>query len=417
MKNKSFIKNFSLVMSSSASAQLITFLFIPVLSRVYSPEVLGIQNLFLSLTTILIPIGALTLPMAIVLVKREIDINKLASACLNISIFLFLLLNLAAFLIAYLAPNVSFVRGLGGWLYLVPTYLLILTATEVNKKIIVKRKNYLGLSKVNIISSFIGNFSKTIFGLISPTASSLFISLNISAVLTSLYSFKKSGFSYIIIPKKRMKLFLKKYHDFPMFRCPQMLINAFSQDIPVILFSGMYGLSIVGYYGMARVFLTAPVNLMGSTVNSLLYPRFVEKLNAKEDVFTLLKYSTAGLALISIIPFALIYLYGEQVFVFILGSEWGGAGKIAEIMCVMSFFSLIARPSISIIPVINYQKIFLNFEVVSCLFRVASIFLGFNYFSNYLDVIMLLSFFSAFIYFFLTSMIFFVVYKNKFKSR
>ncbi|HAQ72765.1 MAG TPA: polysaccharide biosynthesis protein, partial [Pseudomonas sp.] len=76
MRSK-LLRNILTVVSGTAGAQAITMAFMPVITRIYGPEAYGVLGTFLSVTLMLVPIAALTYPIAIVLPKRDGDARGL----------------------------------------------------------------------------------------------------------------------------------------------------------------------------------------------------------------------------------------------------------------------------------------------------------------------------------------------------
>jgi len=56
------LRNVFAVASGTAAAQVVVFAFSPLITRIYSPEVFGLQGVFLSLIGILSPVIALRYP-------------------------------------------------------------------------------------------------------------------------------------------------------------------------------------------------------------------------------------------------------------------------------------------------------------------------------------------------------------------
>lgn len=403
------------MVGSTAIAQIIGFIFVPIIARLFTPEAIGLQNLFLSFVAILTPIGALALPSAIVLAKRKKDIEDISRACINISMIIFITLYLCIILIEFLSINIDIIDRLGGWVYLIPVYVFFLTQIDISKKNLIKEKDYLNLSRFNLINSVIVNLFKVISGFVASSPTSLLISINTSNIFSSSYSKVVSRGFFFKYKENSQGTYsiLKKYYDFPLYRCPQMLVNAFSQDLPILLFASLYGVEVVGYYGMARLIMSAPVNLLGNSLNSILYPKFVDFNDNYGQIIRLLFRSIGGLAVISLIPFFTVFIFGGKIFEFILGNQWIGAGLIAEWISIMCFFSLLSRPIISVIPVIHYQKNFLIFEIFSTLIRASSLLFGCFYFSDYIDILSIFTLTSSLMYIMLTFIVMHRIYYLK----
>lgn len=77
MTKSRFVRNVAIMATGAAGAQLITVIASPFITRIYGPEAFGIMGTFTALTNIIIPIAALTYPIAIVLPKRILKQKEL----------------------------------------------------------------------------------------------------------------------------------------------------------------------------------------------------------------------------------------------------------------------------------------------------------------------------------------------------
>ncbi|EGR0380706.1 hypothetical protein FHO66_19250, partial [Vibrio cholerae] len=73
MKIASARSSFITMFSGTLVAQIIAIAVLPLLTRLYTPEQIGVQNLFITTINILMPLATLSYPMAIVLVKDKQD--------------------------------------------------------------------------------------------------------------------------------------------------------------------------------------------------------------------------------------------------------------------------------------------------------------------------------------------------------
>ena len=80
------IRNILAVASGTALAQLITFAFSPLITRIFTPEVFGLQGVFLSLISVLGPAFALRYPMAIITADSEAEALRLVRLSLQIAL-------------------------------------------------------------------------------------------------------------------------------------------------------------------------------------------------------------------------------------------------------------------------------------------------------------------------------------------
>src|SRR5699024_12138423 len=94
LKSK-FAKNVTMIASGAVGAQAITLLLSPLVTRIYGPGAFGVLGTFMSLAKVIIPVAALTYPVAIVLPKNDINAKKI----MKFSVYLNLVVSVISILI------------------------------------------------------------------------------------------------------------------------------------------------------------------------------------------------------------------------------------------------------------------------------------------------------------------------------
>src|SRR5699024_4538293 len=116
----------------------------------------------------------------------------------------------------------------------------------------------------------------------------------------------------------------------PVYRAPEMFLNAISQGLPVLMLTAFFGPASAGFYTIGRTVLNIPSQLIGKAIGDVFYPRIAEAANNKEDLNKLIKKATFVLSGIGIIPFGIVILFGPSLFSFVFGSDWIIAGEYAR---------------------------------------------------------------------------------------
>ncbi|MBK7502678.1 MAG: oligosaccharide flippase family protein [Polaromonas sp.] len=148
----------------------------------------------------------------------------------------------------------------------------------------------------------------------------------------------------------------KKYSDFPIYRTPQIFINAVSQSLPVIMLASFFGASTAGFYTLARLAMAMPSTLIGKSVGDVFYPRINDAARSGENITRLLIKASSILAVVGFLPFTIIVIFGPWVFSQVFGSEWGVSGEYARYLSLFFYLNLINRPSVSAVPMLGLQK-------------------------------------------------------------
>lgn len=392
LSKNQFLKNVVLVATGTAMAQVITMAFAPIITRIYGPEAFGVQGVFLALIGIFTPIAALTYPIAIVLPKSDEDAKKLILISINVSV---LLATIVTFVIVFLKNqivNLLQIENIAQFLYLIPLVIVFSAFLQVSQQWLIRTKQFRVTAKVAFLQALYINLSKVGIGLFYPFASVLVFISTLSNGIQALMLFigakrSRSKGNIKISPLITKKKIAKKYIDFPLYRSPQVFINAVSQSIPVLLLSGLFGPTSAGFYSLGRTVLNMPSQLIGKSVGDVFYPRFTEAVYNGEDYTKLLIKSTFALAAVGIIPFGLVITFGPWLFEVVFGDGWEVAGEYARWIALWSFFAFINQPTVSAIPVLNMQGKFLIYEIVSLCVRVITLFLGFTIYNSEIHAI------------------------------
>ncbi|MBY6192907.1 lipopolysaccharide biosynthesis protein [Marinobacter hydrocarbonoclasticus] len=360
--------------------------FAPVITRLYGPEAFGLLGTFLAALAIVMPVAALTYPIAIVLPKADRDAHTLAkfSACLAASLAALILLVLWAFGEVILAA--LGLQPLVDYMWLIPFAMVCAAGQQIFEQLLIRRKAFKSIARVAVAQSLTLNSAKTGLGAWYPAGATLIV---LATAGQALYAcFLWLGFRAALpaghqVPEppepSRLSMWelAALYRDFPLFRAPQVMINALSQGLPVLMLASFSGPAAAGFYSLAKTVLGAPVLLISKSVGDVFYPKIAEAAQRKEPVWPLLRKATLALAGVGVFPFALVVAFGPWLFGLVFGSEWIAAGEYARWLALWLYFGFLNRPSVVAIQTLGFQKFFLMYEVVSVVLRIASLFLGF----------------------------------------
>ncbi len=394
-KNR-FLRNIAIAATGTAGAQAITMAFSPIITRLYGPEIFGIVGSFLAVIAVLTPMVALTYPIAIILPEDDDDARGLAKLSMLITI---ISSALAGLIINHFNERILSLFGineLNGYLMLLPLAMLFAGFHQIVEQWVIRKKSYRMGAKVAIVQSLIINSSKAGFGLIYSTATPLIILSTFSSLLYgAMLAFGINLENKISkAPTNRKKIGLlalaKKFKDFPIFRAPEVTLNAASQGLAVLMLAAFFGPASAGFYTLGRTVLAMPAALLGKSIGDVFYPRLAEATHKNEDITKLVMQATKGLALVGIVPFGLVIAFGPWLFSLVFGSEWQTSGDYARWLSVWLFFGFINTPSIKALPVINAQFFLLFSSTLMLVARAAALALGYYYFNS--DIIAVIAF-------------------------
>ncbi|EIM05718.1 polysaccharide biosynthesis protein [Planococcus antarcticus DSM 14505] len=385
---KKFVKNIIVLASGTIIAQIITLTFMPIITRLYGPQIYGLMGIYLSILSFIIPVAALTYPTAIVLPPKTNKAINIIKASLSAATFLSII-TLGILLIFYNdLAKIFNLESVTNTLFLIPLVILTASVDQVLKQWLIRENQFKVLSKITIYETFIVYGGMVLIGLFFPLATVLIIfvaaksAVSSLMIVLSLLKNKDEFFKLIINHKENFRNTYQEYSDFPLYRAPQELFNAGSQSLPILMLAALFGPAAAGFYSIGRTALSIPSRLIGSAVNDVFYPRIAQAANADENITELIKRATIILFLIAIVPFGIIMIIGPWLFSLLFGAEWFVAGEYARWLSIWIIFSFATGPSIKALPVLSAQSFHLKYTIFSLVLRILALLTGFYLFES-----------------------------------
>ena len=377
-----FLSNVLKLVSGSIIAQMLGVLLIPVVTRLYSPDDLGILQLFTSMLGIIAMISCFTYHFAIMLPKKEED-------SINIVAFSILLTLLTSIFVGIIC--LSFNKLIGEILNapMISDYLILFPiAVFLNGLFFIgnywlSRKVRFGIIALSRISNTLSSkFFQVGYAFISASPFGLVFGLVLGyaiAVFMMIIGMKKDIHLYSKISAVRMKDMAYTYKRFPMFTSWSSLINTISLQVPVFMLALFYSTEIVGYFSIANMAISLPMSLIGTAIAQVFFQRVSEEKNRTGNVKYIVENVHEKLVSIGIFPIILLTILSEDVFGIIFGDNWMPAGTYTMILAPWMFFMLISSPLSMLFNVFEKQEKGLIFNAILLISRILVLFIGGTY--------------------------------------
>ena len=333
-----FLKNVFTLSSGMGLASLITFLFIPVLTRLFSAEEFGQWAIFMMLMQT-ISLLTLKFEMSIVLPKE----HKKAIYISLFSLFILFVNSLVLFLILFFFKDVLISHFFPGFspvlLLLTPLGGFLLGFYNILQIWSTRLEEYKKIANSQILHSSISSPVSVILYLFGYK-SALGLALGqLIARLTSLYYL----FNYYIFYVKKIQIrdYLKsvkkivsKYKSFPFFEFPQSILQRFSFDIIFYFVAFSFGSAAVGLLTIADRTVAKPLNIISESLKLAFYQRLTVKKN-KVNFFL---QSVVLMGFLGSFFVGIIYLIPDELYDYFLGGEqWGNIGIYIRLLLPLIF--------------------------------------------------------------------------------
>lgn len=382
LKNKvqsELVRNSARLLSANVVAQAIGLLVYPILTRMYSPEDFGLLNLFMSIGGIFVLISTADYQNAIVLPKEDHRARALVQlcGCLLLAMVAVLVLSIPfsnPIARLFKAPNLAccwwlmplYVGGLSGWAILSNYYI--------------RRKSFRRISVYQMSQSVLNAGGKLGFGALGFLSGGMIVSSILAPILAILVSLFKGGRALLSdlfrIDKPALHAESRAYRNFPLYSMPRSLVNTLSGNLPFLLLTPLFGLTELGYFGMAFTLSFRPIQIIVQSIYQVLFQRTAQLVNDKKQIgYLIYKYVVYSFCFL-IISFSLLYFILPWLTVLLLGNSWYVSGEYIRILLPWLLLVCITT-SINFIPdIFSKQNVMFGVEIVYLVMRITALLVG-----------------------------------------
>lgn len=404
-KRGSFAQNFAFILSGTGLNILVQIFVTPIITRLYGPEAYGNYSLFNALCVNLALIVSLRLPQAVILPKGEDELKALFRvgmlSALGLSMIIFIILYL------YTNPILSFFNAntLASFYYLIPLMVLLITLNQYvgswqyrlnafKKSIALDTGTLIGVRVFNLSYGLISNgmVMGLVFGDILGKLTGLLLAwvFVIRDKVRSLVTF---------VPGRDLIKVIKTYKVYPLLNLPGAWMDTVSAQLPVFYISSVFGMSSVGLLALAVSMLDLPKRLFAYSVTSLFYKKTNDLYSSSlEELQKFIPKVFYFLLLISSVPYAILFVWGHELFTLAFGGQWSESGLIARYLSVYYIFELL---TISVTPIFyvfrKESKLFL-FQFLFLVFRISILAIAFWFRLSIESTILILSIVNCILY-------------------
>jgi O-antigen/teichoic acid export membrane protein len=370
-------------------AQGLSFLFSPIQTRLFSPEVFGELSVFTSITGIVGGVVCLEYELAIVLPKDDDE----GFALLKLSWFFAALVALASLVVFGLWGRQIYARfnapGLAKYWYYVPITLLLTGVIQAANYWLTRQRKFTVLSYNKVLPVLAVNLVSIGLGLAGDRAlgARLFSSLvsqlvNLAVLATAL------------VPDSRVvgrtqfgkAELISKYRSFILYGIWGVLINNLSWMIVPILMNAFYGSFAAGQYSIGMRVIQVPMSLIGASISQV----FMKTASEKKHQAILYSYALSIIKKVLFYTAPLLILIafgGRQVFRIIFGIKWDMAGLYSQILAPWALVWFCAATIGNLFSITQKQNWFLIIAILNIATRVLSLKLGTLFRSDIIGIV------------------------------
>ena len=372
------------LVSGSVASQILGILLVPLVTRIYSPDDMGVFQLFVAVSGILVIFSTFSYQFAIMLPKTEEDSANIFILSSILVTFISLLIAVAVIIfpedIEYIIEYIFHTPGSSKYLIYLPVIVFFNGLFFVQNYWLSRKLRFgviAGSRVLNTLSTkvlqLIPFWSVSPLGLIAGYALGYGLAdlVMLKGVREDLKVFRK-------VSVKKIKEMAIEYKNFPLFSSWSMLANTISPQVPTFLLAYFYSTSVVGYFSLANQVVNMPMGLIGTAIQQVFFQKISEVKNGNEngDMKTIVSEVYKKLILMGIFPMILLLILGEEIFTFAFGKSWYISGTYVKILVPWIFLVFLASPISTLYSVFEKQKVWFTYSMALLISRFVALAIG-----------------------------------------
>lgn len=331
MKNLLTInKNVYLIILGNAIAQLIPFLMVPALSRIYTPSDYALLGLMLAGSNVLFELYTLRYDRIIVISTNKVVSMNILFACLIISLIFTIFFSVIFYYSDALTYFYTIHKNFGILRFILPVITFFMSGTY----------------SINYWFQRGSHYNKIIFGKIIQMTSISLLCLMLGKLrinngliwgyligwlivfIVSVYWILKTD---VDIKKFRLSIIIetiRKYREYPIYNTLPSIIYVIASSAPYYMVSYLYGKENGGFFNMCKQILLVPLSFIGIAFSQVYFKKISDVISNKTRIFPKLKGVLIFLFMIAIVIILFLGILGDMFFKWFLGNKWDGFSAI-----------------------------------------------------------------------------------------
>ena len=337
-----FFRSSSFLLAGSIAAQAIPLAALPLVSRLYTPEAIGLQTLAVSWATVISVVITFRLDLAAVLPQSQDAAKRIVHAALTAML---VTVPVFAIVLAVFWRGVLDVIGsseAGFWILFVIVLSVAMALSQIATAVLIRERKFARMATMNVANQGITQSLALALGVAGAWVGGPVLARTVGqlSAVGVVLSGGLAGYIRSWRPSiANLRSVAAEYRQFPTFNVPYSVISTTARDAPLIIFGIFASAATVGVYGLARVIMFVPTSLASVSFSPVFFRAAVDEIGTP----VLERRARHLLRLGLFVPaaaFALVAVRGPEIFVTAFGEPWQQAGLFAAVLAPASWFTI-----------------------------------------------------------------------------
>ena len=377
------------LVTGTTLAQALGFLIAPIITRLFAPEAFGVAALFLSITAIVSVIACLRYEQAIMLPQTHEEAINVLGVCLCSAIFITFLSGMIVVFGGTAISRQLAAPELIQYLWLIPIAVFFSGIFSALNYWNSRSRHFGRLSVAQIISSITTQAAKLSAGFAGFVSSGVLIGASIlggvvsaGALAIQVWRDDKRLFAAHVRWREIVHMFFR-FRKFPLIDSWGGLLNSISWQLPALMLSSFFSITVVGFYALVMTVIKSPLNMVSGAIAQVFFQQACEE-KMKKSSGALVERLMDKLMLIGVLPTVVLAISGEEIFGILFGQRWSEAGRYSQILAPWFLIWFLSSPLSTLFSAYERQGSALTLHSFIFVTRVIALYIGGIYQNIYL---------------------------------
>ena len=298
-----FLKHVAVLMSGTVIAQILGYVFAPIITHLYTPEQTAELGLFLRISALGAAIATARYEYALPIAKSDVHAFRLFRFAFRLALIIG---ALCSWVIVFPLILDDFTQNRLLFYGLLPVYILLLAFFGLGNNWSIRLKLFNKMSYSRVMRSIGTNILKVGFGLIPLGYIGLIFATVIGQALANVWFWIDYIRNKKIYPVKARdkvtKVLAKQNSDFPKINLPHIFMETGRDILIAVVILEFFGKTEFGLYDHSFRMLRLPLVFAGVAIGQVFFQKCAELVNEGKDITKLLLKALRTLLLLSIVP-------------------------------------------------------------------------------------------------------------------
>ena len=361
LKVSANVRNTLKIMSGTAVSQGISFVTLPIITRIYGAKIMGVMAIVTAIAAVINAFSDLGISKSIMMDDDDklLDTYTVVSTlsfliCLVIGIGFFVYYKVSPSKDAIPAFIMALLIGIYSWL--AKQVQICYTWLNRQKKYnILMRNPMLNQVAIAVVSIVLGLIGFKRYGYYIGFISGTFITLiNMKSNLPlKIFTLNISKYIRVIKENKR----------YIIYQTPADIFGQIKNTLPTMLIKKIFGTEMVGYFSISIRLINIPINLLGMSAGRVFFSELGQMKREGKEIKYFIEKNVEKAFRIAMVLFLVVFAFGDVLATIFLGKEWYTAGQMLRIVSFMGLFEFISLSTQGICIVISKQNYTVAYSV------------------------------------------------------